>query len=198
MTALGHKTKIAASESGARYNRRMPVIHETLRTRRRTLALQVTAEGRLIVRAPERLSEAAIRKFVLEKSGWIDRTVRRMTERAKTAPPPLPPREEARMKALALDAFIERACLYAARMGVTFRKIRLNSARTRWGSCGPQGNLSFNWRLIQAPTEVLDYVVVHELAHLTELNHSPRFWARVAAFCPEYRAAKRWLKENGL
>ena len=97
----------------------------------------------------------------------------------------------------ALALFQERCGFYADRLGVRIRRLRLSSAQTRWGSCGPQGNLSFNWRLIQAPTEILDYVVVHELAHLIEHNHSRRFWAKVEEFCPDYRAARKWLREKG-
>lgn len=174
------------------------VIHRTVRSRRRSLALQITEAGDLIVRAPLSISESRILRFVREQSAWIEKKLRESAERAKTAPPPPSAEEEKRLKALARDAFIERACLYAERMSVEFRKIRLNSAKTRWGSCGPQGNLSFNWRLIQAPTEVLDYVVVHELAHLIERNHSVRFWAKVGEFCPDYRAAKLWLKQHKL
>ncbi|HTL71230.1 MAG TPA: SprT family zinc-dependent metalloprotease [Candidatus Eisenbacteria bacterium] len=175
-----------------------PTIHETVRSRRRTLALQITEEGRLVVRAPRHVSDSEIRRFVREKSAWIDRMAARAAERARTAPPPLSPEEEKSLKVLARDAFIERACRYAARMGVTFRRIRLMSAKTRWGSCGPGGNLSFNWRLIRAPLDVLDYVVVHELAHLVEPNHSPRFWSKVAEYCPAFRDAKLWLRRNRL
>jgi len=156
-----------------------PTIHETVRSRRRTLALQITEEGRLVVRAPRHVSDSEIRRFVREKSAWIDRMAARAAERARTAPPPLSPEEEKSLKVLARDAFIERACRYAARMG-------------------PGGNLSFNWRLIRAPLDVLDYVVVHELAHLVEPNHSPRFWSKVAEYCPAFRDAKLWLRRNRL
>ncbi len=177
----------------------MPVtIHRTVRSRRRSIALEVTEEGLLVVRAPHALTERDIFLFVEEKRRWVEEKVRRAAELARTAPPPRAPEEDKRLKVLARDAFIERACLYAGKMGVRFEKIRLSSARTRWGSCGRSGNLSFNWKLIQAPADVLDYVVVHELAHLVEHNHSRRFWAKVAEFCPGYRAAKHWLKSNRL
>ena len=175
----------------------MPItIHRTIRSRRRSLALQITEEGHLIVRAPHSLKEREILRYLEEKSAWIVKKVREAHERARTAPPPLTLEEEKKMKVLARDAFIERVCLYAGKMNVDFKKIRLNSAKTRWGSCGPQGNLSFNWKLIKAPAEVLDYVVVHELSHLIVRDHSARFWAKVSEFCPHYRSARRWLKEN--
>ena len=82
-------------------------------------------------------------------------------------------------------------------MNVTYGTVRLSSARTRWGSCSARGNLNFHWKLILMPPEVLDYVVVHELAHRREMNHSPRFWAIVEKVLPDYKERRRWLKENG-
>ena len=157
-------------------------IHRTIRSRRRTLALQVTEEGHLIVRAPHRLAETEILRFVEKQSAWVENKIHQAARRAKTAPPPLTAQEEKKLKSHAKDAFIERACFYARQMGVKFEKIRLSSAKTRWGSCGPQGNLNFHWRLINAPTDVLDYVVVHELSHLIQRNHSAKFWSKVREF----------------
>ncbi len=177
----------------------MPIaIHKMVRSKRRSLALQVTEEGLLVVRAPRTLNEKEVLRFVNEKSLWVQKKIHQAAERARTAAPPPAPAEVKRLKTLARDAFIERSCLYAGKMGVSFEKIRLNSAKTRWGSCSMRGSLSFNWKLIQAPIEVLDYVVVHELAHLVEHNHSPRFWAKVAEFFPDHKKAKLWLRSNRL
>lgn len=85
----------------------------------------------------------------------------------------------------------------ASRLGSMFRTVRIKNLKSRWGSCSSQGNLNFNWRLILAPPWVLNYVVVHELCHLHEMNHSSRFWARVQEAMPDYPQAKRWLKEHG-
>ncbi len=90
-----------------------------------------------------------------------------------------------------------RAAAFAAALGVRYGRLTVRDQRTRWGSCSSTGNLNFNWRLILAPPAVLDYVVIHELAHRRELNHGPRFWALVAAHCPDYRAHQRWLKAHG-
>jgi predicted metal-dependent hydrolase len=86
---------------------------------------------------------------------------------------------------------------FAAILGVIYSRLTIRDGRSRWGSCSSLGGLNFSWRLILAPPEILDYVVIHELAHLRELNHSPRFWAIVAAHCPAYRTHQRWLKEHG-
>ena len=85
----------------------------------------------------------------------------------------------------------------ARELDVAFRRIRIGGQRTLWGSCSPRGTLSFNWRLALAPLEVLDYVVVHELCHLREANHSRRFWALVASRRPAYREQRAWLRELG-
>jgi predicted metal-dependent hydrolase len=81
-------------------------------------------------------------------------------------------------------------------MGVRPASLTIRNQKSRWGSCSTRGTLSFNWRLIMAPPEVLDYVVVHELAHMMEHNHSKAFWALVAKYCPDYLAHRNWLKQN--
>jgi predicted metal-dependent hydrolase len=81
--------------------------------------------------------------------------------------------------------------------GYRHGRVSVKEQKSRWGSCSRAGNLNFNWRLLLAPLPVLDYVVVHELAHLKEANHGPRFWALVASVCPDYRVHRRWLREHG-
>jgi len=93
--------------------------------------------------------------------------------------------------------FVQRLEHYADRMGLEVRNVALSGARTRWGSCNSRGDIRLSWRLIQAPTSQIDYVVVHELAHIRELNHSPRFWAIVEGTLPHYAAAQRALKVGG-
>lgn len=89
------------------------------------------------------------------------------------------------------------AAAHAATLGVSFGRLAIKDARTRWGSCSSKGNLNLSWRLVMAPLEVLDYVVAHEVAHLREMNHSSRFWAHVETLCPRYREHRRWLRANG-
>ena len=93
--------------------------------------------------------------------------------------------------------FVQRLEHYADRMGLALRNVALSGARTRWGSCNSRGDIRLSWRLIQAPISQIDYVVVHELAHIRELNHSPRFWAIVEEILPHYAAAQRALKAGG-
>ncbi|WP_213299571.1 M48 family metallopeptidase [Paraburkholderia sacchari] len=96
----------------------------------------------------------------------------------------------------AMRIFGERLAVYAARLGVTFRSYALSSAMTRWGSCSSEGRIRLNWRLIHFPLSVVDYVVAHELAHLREMNHSPRFWQTVESIFPEFKEARKQLKQH--
>jgi predicted metal-dependent hydrolase len=100
----------------------------------------------------------------------------------------------ATLSTVALERIRERLNEYAPRMGVTPGRVAIREQKSRWGSCSRKGNLNFNWKLVMAPPEALDYVVVHELCHLHEFNHSPRFWGLVAAQMPDYEVWKRWLK----
>jgi len=93
--------------------------------------------------------------------------------------------------------FSKRLQDYAARYGLSYKKIRISSARTRWGSYSTTGTISFTWRLVMAPLPVIDYIVVHELAHTLIRNHSDRFWSKVRAMMPEYKMYREWLKHNG-
>lgn len=93
--------------------------------------------------------------------------------------------------------FADRVQFFSERFGFERRGIRLSNAKTRWGSCSSKRDLNFSWRLVMAPREVIDYVVVHELTHCEFFNHSPKFWNRVSKICPDYPSMKRWLREKG-
>jgi len=108
-----------------------------------------------------------------------------------------PRRAAAFLKTLARDRLAEASEQYAQALGRNFGKITLRDTRSRWGSCTSEANLMFSWRLILAPPKVLHYVAAHEVAHLAEMNHSPAFWAEVAALMPDYQAPRAWLKKNG-
>lgn len=97
----------------------------------------------------------------------------------------------------AKETITKRVSYFARLMGVSYRNITIREQKTRWGSCSSEKNLNFNWKLILAPPEVLNYVVIHELCHLKEMNHSKAFWDEVEKVMPEYETYKLWLKENG-
>lgn len=99
-------------------------------------------------------------------------------------------------KSRALEHITQRVEYYAQIAGLKYQSIKINSATTRWGSCGYKDTLNFTWRLIMAPARVVDYVVIHELMHLKQKNHSSKFWAEVALMVPDYKQDERWLKDN--
>ena len=106
--------------------------------------------------------------------------------------------EQARLAKEAKDRICERIALFAPRLGSRLpARVTIREQKTRWGSCSRKGNLNFNWKLIRAPQEALDYVVVHELCHLYEFNHSPGFWRMVESVLPDYGQWKRWLAQHG-
>lgn len=104
---------------------------------------------------------------------------------------------EAWYRSAARKVITERVVYFARLHGFKYHSIRISGAATRWGSCSSKGNLSFTWRLVMAPPDVVDYVVLHELAHLREHNHSAKFWQQVAGMMPNYSIYRRWLKQNG-
>ena len=215
------------------------VIDQLIRSRRKTIALVVQPDGRLIVRAPLRMAEVRIRAFAETHADWIARN----QAKARISAPPPPHRYEAgetffylgqsypltiiphQRQALTFDGHFfhlsksaqpraEQAFLRwykrealevitklveaaAKQHGFSYQKIRISSARTRWGSCSSRGTLSFTYRLVMAPLETVDYVVIHELVHTQVRNHSKTFWGRVADLMPDYKRRLAWLKKNG-
>ena len=172
--------------------------YEIIRSDRRTLAAQIK-EGRLIIRAPRRASSAEIRRFVEQNREWIDTHLKKAQERErqKEKVEKLTREETAALAKRAAEVIPERVRHYAPLVGVTYGRITIRRQKTRWGSCSKTGDLSFNCLLMLAPEEVVDSVVVHELCHRKEMNHSPRFYAEVLRVFPDYKKHSKWLRENG-
>ena len=167
--------------------------YQIIRSARKTISLQITPEGNLVVRCPKRMTNAEVEKFVCSKGKWIE------SHLAKR-PPVVEPFTESEMKDLAARAkkiIPERVAHFAPLVGVRYGNITIRSQRTRWGSCSSKGNLNFNCLLALTPPEILDYVVVHELCHRKEMNHSARFWAEVERILPDWKLRRKWLKDNG-
>ena len=212
-------------------------IDQIVHSRRKSIAIIIQGDGRLVVRAPLRFSKSRIQEFVLSKTDWI------LTQQAKAASRKAPahsfmngedflflgktiPLEivDNSSKSLTFDScfrlrksdqpharaifikwyktqarqiFTSRAKFFAQRNALIYSKIRLSSARTRWGSCSSKGTLSFTWRLVMAPLEIIDYVIIHELVHLEIQNHSPSFWKKIHEYMPDYKKRRAWLKAHG-
>jgi len=215
-------------------------IDSVIKTKRKTIALQITDDATLVVRAPFYVSEQTIKDVVIKHKDWIERKKKDILARD----PKFVKKEFVDGEGflylgvyyklsivdkqyiplvfnnnsfsisrdylqVARDLFIswykerayekisERVEWYAKKRGFVYNKINITDANQRWGSCSPKGNLNFSWRLIMAPLSVIDYVVVHELVHLEERNHTKFFWTKVKMLIPDYEKYKEWLKENG-
>ena len=168
------------------------------RSARKSLSLEIMPDGSLLARAPQRMPEREIWAFIREKEDWIRvHRGQRMERAADAAADPLSPDQIKELADVALRVLPERCRYFAGIMGVSYGRITIRNQKTRWGSCSSIGNLNFNCLLMLAPPEIRDYVVVHELAHRKEMNHSPRFWKEVEKVLPDYRQRLLWLKKNG-
>ena len=170
-----------------------------IRSDRRTLSLQVRPDGEVLVRAPKRTSMQEIEAFVRKNSAWLQKHLAlARQEAARTAPQERLTMDEIRVLAdHAMRVIPGRVAHFAPLVGVDYGRITIRNQKTRWGSCSARGNLNFNCLLMLTPPEVVDYVVVHELCHRKEMNHSPRFWAEVERVIPDYRSCEKWLKTEG-
>lgn len=211
---------------------------EVIRSKRKTLSLQITKDGKLLVRVPMRISKASIEAFVESHEAWIEKHMQKVQQNTEIKrefsfsdgqsvyflgeelkirtdsyvknvlivdgeiliPDKIPheDRGKAVEKYLAKQArflFPKRVAAFAGRVGAEPQCVTVTSARTRWGSCSGKNRLSFSFRLIMTPPEQIDYVVVHELAHILEHNHSDNFYAHIARVLPDYKQRQAGLKE---
>ena len=214
-------------------------IDRIVRSKRKTLALEIACDAGLIVRVPEGASLDYIEKVVYEKRFWIQKKQKITREKYEKMAPkefvngegflylgntyrlsivargdvPLSFDKEfwlsrnyllnARQvfitwyKQEAYQKIKERLDWYSTLFGFKYNKFKITDARKRWGSCSVKGNLHFSWRLIMAPLKIIDYVVIHELVHLREKNHSKKFWSKVKVLLSDYERHREWLKVNG-
>lgn len=173
-----------------------------IRSSRRSFSISISPDGQITVRVPMRATQKEISHLLIEKRIWIvtkylevqekqrNRPVSELTDNQRLA-------LEKRYIAAAKEYFPKRAAHFHQFTGGSYNRITIRNQKTRWGSCSARGTLSFNWRLMLAPPAILDYVVVHELCHLTHMNHSAAFWQKVESVYPDYRTARKWLKEHG-
>ncbi len=172
--------------------------YKLIRSARKTLALEVRGQD-VIVRAPDRYPQSRIDAFVSDHEDWLREKLAENIEKDRVA------EQLGAISAEELEALADKACeyipqrvaLYAKSIGVTYGRITIRCQRTKWGSCSAQGNLNFNCLLMLTPPEVIDSIVVHELCHRRQMNHSRRFYDEVQRAYPEYDKWHRWLKDNG-
>jgi predicted metal-dependent hydrolase len=172
-----------------------------IRSNRKTVAIQVNSDLSVTVRAPRSASEKDIEEILKKKEAWISKhieKIKKTKERLEAESTEKLTREKViALAEEALKVIPERVEYFAKVIGVTYGKITIRNQKTRWGSCSSKGNLNFNCLLMLAPSEVLDYVVVHELCHRKQMNHSKAFWLEVEKVLPNYKEVRKWLKEEG-
>lgn len=211
-------------------------IDKIVRSKRKTVSIQIKNDGTLIVRAPLTLSKKEIYDIVLKHQHWLETKQSEIIERNKKILTftegeeflylgkyyPLKIVDDYdNLLTLNDNFYLSKYCLanakevftnwykdeaakviksraeyYAHNYNFQYSKIKISNAKTRWGSCSYNGNININWRLIMAPIEVLDYVIIHEFIHLKVDNHSRKFWQEVESIYPDYKKAKKWLKDN--
>ena len=168
---------------------------KVIRCRRKTIGIRIDDAGRITVRAPLRTSEAEIRRVLESKRTWIEKTLEKVSARAQV--PKLTEGELEDLVKLGRKVIPARTAEWARQVGVTYGRVTVKKQKTLWGSCSAKGNLNFNCLLLRCPEDVMDYVIVHELCHRKELNHSRRFWEEVERILPAYRTPLKWLKTEG-
>ena len=167
--------------------------YQLIYSKRKTLSIQVKANGNLIVRAPIGYPKTAIDRFVLSRIDWIKQAQKRALERTVF---PEDPAEIAKLKELARKVIPLKVEKFSKIMGLSPTNVRIGSARGRFGSCSSVGALNFSCFLMLYPEEAIDYVVVHELAHLVHMNHSKSFYGVIEKYMPDYKERKKLLKNN--
>ena len=172
------------------------VEYTLIRSSRRTLGLEITADLRIVVRAPKRCSQRQIADFVARHEDWIrDHLAIQQRRAVAAAARAVTPEQETELRRQAKEYIPQRVAYYAPLVGVTPTGIKITSAQKRFGSCSGKDRLCFSWRLMQYPPAAIDYVVVHELCHIHHHNHSAAFWAAVAAVMPDYKQRQALLRD---
>lgn len=172
---------------------------EVRRSKRKSAAIKITADMQIVVFVPLYVSDNEIEKMVISKSKWIDEHMLKVQstidERSKLEKITFEQIKE--LADQAVEYIPKRVKYYAEKENFVYNKITIKNLVSRWGSCSTKGNLNFNCLLMLTPDYVIDYIVVHELCHLREMNHSEKFWAEVEKIMPDYQRAELWLKQNG-
>lgn len=172
-----------------------------IRSDRKTIAIQVSADLTVTVRVPRRTTSKEIDRILHDKELWIMKQLERMQEKKELYEGEkithLTNAEIQELADQALKYIPERVAYFAKIMGVNYGRITIRNQKTRWGSCSSKGNLNFNCLLMLTPPEIIDYVVVHELCHRKEMNHSKNFWNEVEKVMPDYKDSLQWLKNKG-
>ena len=172
---------------------------EIIRSNRKSISIEIKPDITVLVRVPLAMKNTEIQSFLKEKENWIRIHLERAKERQMILKS-ISKLSETELQALtdmALKVIPRKVKYYANLMNIRYGRIAIRRQKTRWGSCSNKGNLNFNCLLMLMPDEVVDYVVVHELCHLIEMNHSKSFWKLVEEVMPDYKENRKWLRDHG-
>lgn len=168
--------------------------YELIRSRRRTLALEITPDCRVLVRAPMNASQASIHAFVDAHERWLRTHLEQQRQRMAAAPPPPTPEDIEALKAKARAILPQKVAQWSQKTGLVPTGLKITAARKRYGSCSGKNSLCFSCFLMEQPEAAIDLVVVHELCHIREKNHGPRFYALLEQTLPDWKTRKKLLK----
>lgn len=181
----------------------MFIKYKVIYSKRKTIAIVINKDGEVTIRAPKIriFNKQEIENFVKSKESWIIKNLDKINKNKKIQRKKiidgLSKKELEIKKEEARKIISEKIYSFAKSYNFKFLKLRLSTAKTRWGSCSTTGTISINWHLIFAPEEVLNYVLIHELCHTKHHNHSKYFWNEVEKIIPNYKENRKWLRENG-
>ncbi len=168
------------------------MVYRLIRSKRKTIELSINDEYEPLVKAPLKMSTAEIDKFVEKHKNWIEKQIKAKQEHTEKFL--LSDKEEQDIKAKALPYLTARTNFFAEKMGLKPTGIKITSAKKRFGSCNAKNSICYSWRLMQYPSEAIDYVVVHELSHIIHKNHGPEFYKLIARYLPDYKNREKLLK----
>lgn len=169
------------------------MIYPVIRSARKTLSLQVRPDGQILVRAPFHTEDSVIERFVAEHRQWLEAAQIRQQQYLAAHPEPSP-EQAASWRQQAEDLLPKKTAFFSKQMGLHCSGVTITGARTRFGSCSAKGHICFSWRLMAYPEAAIDYVVVHELAHLVHRNHGPAFYALIQQYLPDHRQRRELLR----
>lgn len=172
-----------------------------IRSKRKTVSIRVNSDLSVTVRGPKRITQREVERILREKEAWIQKHLKQIAEmNAAYDAQEIEYLTAEEIRALAKEAtdyIPKRVAYFAEAVGVSYGRITIRNQKTRWGSCSNKGNLNFNCLLMLTPPEIIDYVVVHELCHRKEMNHSKAFWYEVEKVLPDYKLRRKWLRDEG-
>ena len=175
---------------------------QIIHSKRASIGITLDRQGKILLRVPLKMPNDMVQNFLNEQEEWVQKSIQKMQKRkaeqeGRPKMEKLTKEQLIKLKEQAEIVIPKLVSFYSLQVRASYGEVTIRCQKTRWGSCSAQGNLSFNCLLLNTPKKVLDYVIIHELCHRHEMNHSKKFWELVERYCPDYKEAKEWLSANG-